>query len=170
MLKPVVNVENTSFQASKGKMFIGTTDTLKFGPDTSAWARLYNPIDSTVNLFINTYFISNLSEVTIFKETYLNALPPGERIVSNSISNTNLGSRRTPQGIIEFNPSVIGEPSGGVKVTTSPVTSLGRLAVGELMGQLIIVPGTSFLVFFKSESMAEATFDIIWFESKEIIC
>jgi len=48
-----VDVPIELYESARGKYFIGYADKLSFGSGTSAWARLYNPLNSGVNLYVN---------------------------------------------------------------------------------------------------------------------
>lgn len=166
-IKPVVTIVNSAFQSSKGRFFAGITPKLIFGDGISAWGRLCNPYCSKVNLFVSLFAITNLSDSPLTADIYRNTIPPGKKFTSLDVGNGNFGSRNLPKGVIQYNPSVIGNPSEGTRISSRRVP--GNITITSCVGgNAIIVPGTSFLFFLTSEELVKAEIAFDWWECKEI--
>ena len=59
-----VNIPIELYESIIGQYFIGYADNLVFGEATSAWARLYNPINSGVILHVNVWTVTGVSDFT----------------------------------------------------------------------------------------------------------
>ena len=73
----VVSVPMELYESLLGNYFIGYADALNFGEYTGAWARLYNPPYSNVNLYVNVWTVSDISESTYQADIWFNATPSG---------------------------------------------------------------------------------------------
>lgn len=143
-----VNIPIELYESMEGKYFIGYADNLSFGNGTSAWARLYNPPDSGVDLFVNVWTVTDISEAPFRARFWFNATPPGIPVLSDLVTPSNTAFRPTPKPKIQLQQAsdVTGEPTGGVKAFVrrgEPETTL----VETENGKLIFPPGGSFLVF-----------------------
>ena len=61
----------------EGKYFVGMAEDLEFVNATNAWARLYNPPDSGVNLFVNVWTSSDITSTPYRVQIYFDSNPPG---------------------------------------------------------------------------------------------
>lgn len=143
-----VNIPIELYESIKGKYFIGYADNLSFGNGTSAWARLYNPHHSGVNLHVNVWTVTDISAAPFRAQFWFNSDPPGTPIDSTLVTPSNTAIRPTPKPKIKLQlaSNVYGEPIGGVKAFVrrgEPETTM----VETENGKLIFPPGGSFLVF-----------------------
>jgi hypothetical protein len=166
-----VDIPQELYQSLKGKYFVGYADELAFGRGTNAWARLYNPPDSGVNLHVNVWTVSDVVDSTLRAQFWFNADPPGTPVNSDLVtpSNTALTPLPRPKIKLQYADNVIGEPEGGIKAfvrRAQPETTL----VDTENGKFIFPPGGSFLVFLSNpESPRTATSGRIafgWWEER----
>ena len=131
----------------EGKYFTGVAEDLEFGNATHAWARLYNPPDSGVNLFVNVWTASDLSSSPFKVQIWLNSNPPG--IIQESTlvtpSNTAFVPLSKPRVKLEYAVGEKGFPTGGIK-TFGRNGLAGTTINSEEEGKFIFPPGGSFLV------------------------
>jgi hypothetical protein len=142
-----VNIPIELYESLKGNYFIGYADNLSFGNGTSAWARLYNPPGSGVNLYVNVWTVTDISEAPFRAQFWFNANPPGTPLESPvTPSNTAIYPAPVPKIKLQSASNVSGDPIGGIKAFVRrgvPETTL----VDTENGKLIFPPGGSFLVF-----------------------
>lgn len=135
----------------EGKYFVGTADDLEFGNATNAWARLYNPPDSGVNLFVNVWTASDITTSPFRVQIFFNSQVSG--IVQESMmvtpANTTLNPLPEPKAKLEYAVGVRGLPQGGVKAFGRNGTA-GTTINSEEHGKFIFPPGGSFLVFLSN--------------------
>ncbi len=169
-----VDVPIELYESARGKYFIGYADNLSFGSGTSAWARLYNPPNSGVNLYVNVWTVTDISQSPFRAQFWFNAEPPGTSSESELVTPSNTAFRPVPKPKIKLQlaSNVTGEPSEGVKAFVrrgEPEITL----VDTENGKLIFPPGGSFLVFISldkgSTALAEGRIAFGWWEEK-IIC
>lgn len=155
-LKYEVAVPINLAKSLEGKYFIGYADNLTFGHGTSAWAGLYNPCKSGVNLFVAVWTVSDVVETPFRAQFYFNATPPGTPNTSTEVtpSNTALCPPPKPKVKLQYASNVTGEPKGGIKAfvrRAQPETTL----VEEEQGKLIFPPGGSFLIVLSNPESPE---------------
>lgn len=143
-----VNIPIELYESQKGKYFIGYADNLSLKNGTSAWARLYNPCNSGVNLYVNVWTVTDISQSPFRAQFWFNSNPPGTPLESTLVtpSNTAIRPAPSPKVKLQLASDVAGEPVGGVKAFVrrgEPGTTL----VETENGKLIFPPGGSFLVF-----------------------
>ena len=143
-----VNIPIELYESMKGDYFIGYADNLTLGNGTSAWARLYNPRQSGVNLHVNVWTVTDISEAPFRAQFWFNSSPPGTPRNSDLVTPSNTAIRPAPKPRVKLQlaSNVTGEPTGGVKAFVrrgEPGTTL----VETENGKLIFPPGGSFLVF-----------------------
>ena len=143
----MVNIPIELYQSNVGRYFIGYGDDLSFGQNTSAWARLYNPINSHVNLHVNVWTVTDISEAPFRAQFWFNASVPGEYSVA-PVTPTNTAIRPVPVPEIQLQlaSNVTAVPEGGVKAFVRRGEP-GTTAVETENGKLIFPPGGSFLVY-----------------------
>lgn len=131
----------------EGKYFLGIAEDLKFGNATNAWARLYNPPDSGVNLFVNVWTASDITSSPYRVQIWFNSNPQGIIQESSSVtpSNTALVPLPVPRVKLEYGIGVRGFPSSGIKAFTRNGPA-GTTINSEEQGKFIFPPGGSFLV------------------------
>lgn len=150
-----VNIPIELYESLEGKYFIGYADNLSFGNGTSAWARLYNPPDSGVNLFVNVWTVTDISESPFRAQFWFNSTPPSEGNIQTALvtpSNTAIQPPPEPRIELQLESNVTGNPVGGIKAFVRRGEPEITLVETE-NGKLIFPPGGSFLVFL---SLAES--------------
>ncbi len=164
-----VNIPIELYESIRGQYFIGYADNLNFGNGTSAWARLYNPCCSGVNLHVNVWTVTDISEAPFRAQFWFNATPTDVPSESTMItpSNTTIYPLPKPKVKLEFASNVTEEPVGGINAFArngEPGTTL----VDTENGKLIFPPGGSFLVFISLTENPPATGRIAfgWWEER----
>jgi len=166
-----VDVPIELYESARGKYFIGYADKLSFGNGTSAWARLYNPPNSGVNLYVNVWTVTDISEAPFRAQFWFNAAPPGTPSESDLVTPSNTAFRPVPKPKIKLQlaSDVTSEPSGGVKAFVRRGQPEITLVESE-NGKLIFPPGGNFLVFLSLEEgyevPAEGRIAFGWWEEK----
>ncbi|MCK9222917.1 MAG: DUF6143 family protein [Limnochordia bacterium] len=140
----------------EGKYFVGYADNLTLGEGTSAWARLYNPVDSGVNLHVTVWTVSDVSESPFRVQIWFMAVPPGTPLDSPLVTPANLAfyPPSKPKIRLQYATNVTGDPVGGIKAFVrrgQPETTL----VDDEQGKFIFPPGGSFLVFLSNPETPE---------------
>ncbi|WP_199229019.1 DUF6143 family protein [Sporanaerobacter acetigenes] len=135
----------------EGKYFVGYADELLFGKGTSAWARLFNPLDSGVNLHVTVWTVSDVSESSFRAQIWFNTEPPGTPQESTLVTPANLAICPPPRPKIrlQYAINVSGNPIGGIKAFVrrgQPETTI----VDDEQGKFIFSPGGSFLIFLSN--------------------
>lgn len=159
------------YESILGKYFIGYADNLTFGSNnTSAWARLYNPIDSGVILHVNVWTITDVLGSAFRAQFWFNATPPKSNVKQAPITPTNLVIKPTPKPKVklEYASNVTGNPIGGIKAfvrRAQPETTL----VESENGKIMIGEGGNFLIFLstpETQETAEGRVAFGWWEEK----
>jgi len=152
-----VDLTNPLRQSMLGKYFIGQTEVLSPSNSTNAWAQLFNPSDSGVNLHVNVFTLINISGQSLSIQQWLDSTPPGSPgTISTLVSPANraISPLPSPQCSIQYVPSLptgSGGPTGGVHIFNRTVA--GRESViSEEQGKLILPPGGNFLIFLTAAS------------------
>lgn len=135
----------------EGKYYVGYADELTFGKGTSAWARLYNPPYSGVNLHVTVWTISDVSDSPFRAQVWFNAIPPGNPRDSTLVTPANLAycPPISPKIKLQYATNVYGDPVGGIKAFVrrgQPESTI----VDDEEGKFIFPPGGSFLVFLSN--------------------
>lgn len=155
-LSYTVDVPINLAKSLEGKYFVGYADELSFGMGTNAWARLYNPPNSRVNLHVTVWTVSDVSESPFRVQVWFNASPPGTPQESSLVTpaNTALCPLPKPRVKLQYATNVVGEPTGGIKAFVrrgQPETTL----VDDEQGKFIFPPCGSFLVFLSNPETPE---------------
>jgi len=116
-LLKTVDIPIELYESTIGQYFIGYADDLVFGNGTSAWARLYNPINSGVILHVNVWTVTDVSESAFRAQFWFNATPPESDINYALVTPTNLVIKPQPKAKVrlEYASNVTGDPTGGIK-------------------------------------------------------
>jgi len=146
-----VSVPINLAKSLEGKYFVGYADNLTFGKGTSAWARLYNPPCSGVNLHVTVWTVSDVAESPFRAQIWFNAVPPGTPQDSPLVTPANTALCPPPVSVVklQYAINVMGEPTGGIKAFVrrgQPETTL----VDDEQGKFIFPPKGSFLVFLSN--------------------
>ncbi|MEG6586608.1 DUF6143 family protein [Dendrosporobacter sp. 1207_IL3150] len=155
-LKYIVDVPINLAKSLEGKYFVGYADNLVFGQGNSAWAALYNPVNSGVNLHVTVWTVSDVSESTFRAQIWFNTDPPGNPKISSLVTTSNLAlcPLRNPKVMLQYASNVEGEPVGGIKAFVrrgQPESTI----VDDEQGKFIFPPGGSFLIFLSNPESPE---------------
>ena len=151
--------------------FVGYADNMFFEKDKSAWAALYNPRNSGINLFVNVWTVTDLYEPPIRLQIWLNSKLPGDSTESRLVSPSNTAVRplASPKVRLLQASNVIGDPEDGVKAFVRRTTP-GETVVAEEDGKFIIPPGGNFAVFLSNSEGANIPASVRvaygWWEEK----
>lgn len=155
----------------QGKYFLGASDELEFGNGESAWAGLFNPNNSGVNLHVYSWQVANTGQSPIRAQIWFNSHPSGNptRVTTITPGNTTICPPPKPRIRFFEATDVTNEPVGGVKAFVRRV--LPDVTVGdEEVGKFIFPPGGSFLIFLSNPETpsepAAATVGYSWWEEK----
>lgn len=147
----VANIPIDLAKSLEGKYFLGMAEDVAFGQATNAWARLYNPPDSGVNMFVNVWTVSDIISSPIRVQIWFNSTPPGIIQESELVTPANLALQPPPEPKVklEYAVGVRGFPAGGIKAygRSGPA---GVTIISEENGKFIFPPGGSFLVFLSN--------------------
>lgn len=151
-----VSIPTNLAKSLEGKYFVGYADELTFGNGTSAWARLYNPPYSGVNLHVTVWTVSDVSDSTFRAQIWFNTLPPGTPHESTLVTPSNLAfcPPPSPKVKLQYSTNVNGEPIGGIKAFVrrgQPESTI----VDDEQGKFIFPPGGSFLIFLSNPEMPD---------------
>ena len=164
----VVNLPYRVYQSFCGRNFMGHTPFLTYGENRNAWGGLLNPMDSGINLFINTFTVSNLSEGPVLAELWLNAWPEGDVMKSPFLSpaNTAITPLPIPKSIVVYSQNVKDCVAGGANIF-GRIIGAHSTEVGNYYGKIIVPPGGSFIVCLHASGLQCAKADIAfgWWES-----
>lgn len=162
------------YLALHGKYFSGYTGKLEFGNDNNAWAGLFNPVGSGVNLHLYVWEVSNTGQTPVRARIYFNSCPPGQWTLVNTVyqGNTTLCPPPKPRIKLYQASDVSGEPEDGVRVFVR--RALPEVTIGdEEVGKFVFPPGGSFVIFLSNpetpDEPASATLRFSWWE-EPIIC
>jgi hypothetical protein len=153
----------------QGKYFSGYTGEVFLGSGKNAWAGLFNPCDSRVNLHLYYWEVSNTGPTPIRARIYFNTDPPGQETQVNTIfqGNTTLCPPPIPKIELYQASDVSGEPVGGVRAFVRRALP-GVTISDEEVGKFIFPPGGSFLIFLSNpetpDEPASATLGFSWWE------
>lgn len=163
-----VNIPIELYESDIGRYFISYADELSFGKGTSTWASLVNPADSRVNLHVNVWTVTDISEAPFRAQFWFNASVPGDYSTAPATpTNTAIRPVPTPKIRMQLASNVTATPVGGVKAFVRRGEP-GTTAVETENGKLIFPPGGSFLVYLslieKPEVPAEGRIAFGWWE------
>lgn len=146
-----VSVPINLAKSLEGKYFVGYADNLTFGKGTSAWARLYNPTNSGVNLHVTVWTVTDVSEGPFRAQIWFNTNPPGTPQDSTLVTPANLAlcPLPCPRIKLQYATNVEGDPTGGIKAFVRRGLPESTL-VDDEQGKFIFPPGGSFLIFLSN--------------------
>jgi hypothetical protein len=165
---------NSLYHSLQGQYFVGYADNMFFEPGKGAWAGLFNPYDSDVNLYVNVWTVTDLSDQPIKMQIWMNAIMPGNPIESDWVTPSNLAMIPTPKPIIRIlqASNVTETPSGGVKAFVRRAVP-NKTIVAQEDGKFIIPPGGNFSIFVansddskQSTGTAKVRLAYGWWEEK----
>ena len=150
MSKPdqVVSLEYRVNKSFEGKYFMGHTPVLTLSGTQNAWGGLYNPKGSKVNLFINTFTVSNYSSTPYQAELWLNSKLIEKGRPSPFLSPANTAKTPLPKSAVHvmYNQGASGKPVNGASIFTR-IAEAHSTTVGNYYGKIVIPPEGSFIVF-----------------------
>ncbi|SMC81764.1 DUF6143 family protein [Papillibacter cinnamivorans] len=165
----VAGMPYSLYLSLQGKYFLGSSGDLTFGNGANAWAGLFNPCNSRVNLHVYSWEVANTGTTPVRVRIYFNSCPPGQGTLVDAVypGNTALCPPPRPRINLYRASDVSGEPEGGVKVFVR--RALPGVTVGdEEVGKFIFPPGGSFLLFLSDpetpDEPASATLGFSWWE------
>lgn len=143
-------------QSKQRKLFTGEAEGLNFGQGTGAWAVLFNPLDSGVNLYVWAFGVTDVVNTAYRIQIWFNTVFPGEPQLSNSVSATNTAITPIPVSKVklQYATRVSGDPTGGVKA----FVQRGEPGVAIFSiedGKFIFPPGGSFVIFLSNPETPE---------------
>jgi hypothetical protein len=144
------------YKSMQGRYFVGYGDHLDFtGPGVSAWAGLYNPLDSGVILHVNVWTVTSLYGV-FRAEVWFNAQMPGTPSVSDLVTTSNYVIHPQPRPMVQLlqAENVTGDPIGGVKAFVRRGRAEETI-VAEEDGKFLFPPGDSFSIFLSNPETPE---------------
>lgn len=152
-----------------GKYFIGHTPFLTLSHNFNAWGGLINPADSGVNLYINTFTVSNISNTPFQTQQWLNSEPLGNFHESTYVSPANTSIHPLPTSHIALNYAshVRDLPSSGTSLFTR-ISQGNSTIVGNYYGKIVVPPKGSFIVYLYSVGGQHIKADVAlgWWEDK----
>ncbi len=139
------------YRSLKGQYFMGYADNMYFEMDKSAWAMLYNPQDSGVNLFVNVWTMTDLYEPPTRVQIWFNSRMPGDAMESPLLTTVNftMQPQPKPKAKLVQASNVTGEPDGGAKAYARRSLP-GETIVKEEEGKIILPPGGNITVFISN--------------------
>lgn len=165
----VVNLPYRVYESFKGRYFMGHTPFITMGDHYNGWGGLINPISSGINMYINTFTVSNTSDTPFRAELWLNAKPFSKATVSPHVSpaNTAIEPLPTPKAVLVFASHLKECPSSGVSIFER-ISEANSTVVGNYYGKIIIPPGGSFIVYLHSPNAESIKADIAfgWWEEQ----
>lgn len=135
-----VNITNVAFLKSiQGEYFLGQTEDLTISGTTNAWAELYNPVGSGINVHLNVWTTSNLSSKNYTIAVMFDAGFPIATDIATKVMSSNLTEpKSTPNAQIKYKSNTTEIPTG-TEVYTRRVP-LESTIVSEEDGKFIIPP------------------------------
>lgn len=167
----VASMPYSLYLSLQGKYFLGSTEELEFGNGRNAWAGLFNPVNSNVNLHIYFWQVANTGQSPIRAQIWFNSCPPGQptRVTTVTPGNTSLCPLPRPRIRFFQANNVVEEPDGGVKAFVRRAPSEDTIS-DEEVGKFIFPPGGSFIIFLSNpetpDQAAKATVGYAWWEEK----
>ena len=163
----VVQLTNPFMKSMQGKYFLGETDQLSPNDSNRTWGGLINPHHSSVNLYLDIFVLSNLSDDKLVSQIcFCCSLPThGKQSHEVSTANLTLHPKPMPQGQVQFGSQLDTSALSAVPVSTRVVPSYSSIS-SEKAGHWIIGPGQAIL-FTLTSSMnhpSPAVISVGWWE------
>lgn len=165
----IVCLEYRVKKSFEGKYFIGQTPILSIGDNINSWGGLINPKDSGVNLYLNTFTVSNSSSTPFHAQLWLNSKPIGKKAISPLVSPANTAKipLPKPKANLAYAQSVFDTPSDGVNILTR-IAEANSTVVGNYYGKIIVPPRGTIIVFLYSPGTQPINAEVAlgWWEEK----
>lgn len=142
-----ISLDYALSKALEGRYYIGHTPVLAL--TSTAWGALTNPVDSSANLFVYVFTVTNYSATPFQAQGYLNA-PLENALQSPHVSPSNIAKKplRNPHVRLLYAENSA-KPSSGVSLLTR-IAQPNTTVIGEYDGRIIVPPGSSFAVYLNS--------------------
>lgn len=165
----VADITNSFYKSLQGKYFMGRTEELELKVCKNAWAGLFNPPNSGMNLFVNTFTVSNTGTKALPVQIWFNAglLNPGKCSLFVTSANTALMPHPFPKTKIKFSSKTNDSPISGIYAFERIVPANFTEKAGY-DGKIIIPPGGNFLIFIPGRGMwsTKVSVGFGWWEEK----
>jgi hypothetical protein len=167
----VAEMANSLYHSLQGEYFVGYADDMFFEKNKNAWAMLFNPRNSGVNLFVNVWTVTDINKPLVQMQIWLNSTMHGYATESTFITPSNTAMDPLPKPMIHLlqASNVSKMPSGGVKAFAR-IAGKGETVVAEEDGKFIIPPGGNFSVFLSGADETDVTAKVRvgygWWESR----
>lgn len=147
----MASMANSLYHSLQGQYFVGYADNMFFEAGKNAWAALYNPKSSGVNLFVNVWTVASLRQ-SIRMQIWINSKLPGQPIESTLVTSSNTAIFPIPKPEVHLlqASNVDDTPTCGVKAFVRRAPA-GETVVAEEDGKFIIPPGGNFAVFLSED-------------------
>lgn len=143
----VVSLQYRVYQSFLGRYFIGHTPVLCISGCQNAWGGLLNPARSGVDLFVNTFTVSNMSGTAFRSVAWLNADPNGRASYSPYVSCANTALDPVPRPkVVLASAQTQNDPFYEGTSLFTRICSPRSTVVGNYYGKIIVPPGGSFIV------------------------
>ncbi|MCA0756548.1 hypothetical protein KP806_15945 [Paenibacillus sp. N4] len=166
----VVNLTTPFVKSMQGKYFLGETDQLNPTDSNRTWGALVNPPGSGVNLYVDIYVISNLSDDKLLSQICFCSSLPANGMQSHEVSSANLAlhPKTVPHGQIQFGSYLDTDAFEAVPVSTRVVPAYSSVS-SEKSGHWIIGPGKAVLFTLTSalNHPAPAVISFGWWEEPQ---
>lgn len=166
----VVDITSPGYNALLGRYFIGQTGELVFGNGFDAWGGLFNPTDSGVNLYFDIFTITNFSEQSYVAHIWMNAKPPRNSAISDTVtpSNQSIQPPPKPKAYIAYEDQMKEPLRQGINIFDRIVSPNSTLVSDSHQGSMIIGPGGTFSILLKAygPQMINGTIVLTWWEEK----
>ncbi len=142
-----VSLDYAVSKAFEGRYYIGHTPVLPL--TSTAWGALLNPVDSSMNLYVRVFTVSNYSATAFQSQVWLGASLENAE-VSPHVSPSNIAKKplRDPYVRLLYAASS-SQPSCGVSLL-SRIAQPNATVVAEYDGEIVVPPGSSFAVYLFS--------------------
>ena len=161
----VVSLEYRVSKSFEGRYFMGHTPPMTLPVRGNGWAALFNPRGSGVNVFVNTFTVSNFSTVPFRAQLWLNTMPDGGQASPHvSAVNAAIQPPVRPGAAI-----IYGQMAGQLKVGQSLFTRVAgaqSTEVGNYYGKIVVPPGSALLVQLQGPAVSgvQAEVALGWWE------
>ena len=152
MTQQVVNIPVALFESIRGRYFVGQSGLLSFGHGKNAWCGLFNCCNSHVELFVNVFTITNISEADFIAQFWFNPNLLRDGNISDMVtpSNRAICPSPRPKAQLKFAENVIDVPTKGINAFDRLVPAKTTVAQDE-DGKYIIPPWGSFVIFLDGQ-------------------
>lgn len=166
-LPQTVVIPMALYRSMKGRYLAGCAGIEFTGAGKAAWASLYNPADSGVNLHIDIWAVASISGA-FCAQVWLNSSVPESSKLSDCISATNFALSPLPEPVVQLlHASNAAPPKDGVMVSVRRCAAQSNVEVRE-DGKFILPPEGSFSLLLTDtetpEEKASAFVSLCWWE------